>query len=98
MAEKQTKAPAIGIDLGTTITCVAFSQNGQAEIIESKDDGKRFTPSYVAFNDDERLIGHAAKMQMSQNVEHTIYNMKRFIGRFYDDNIVRDEIKTTFLK
>jgi heat shock protein 5 len=84
--------PVIGIDLGTTYSCVGIFKNGRVEIIPN-DQGNRITPSYVAFSEDERLIGESAKNQATVNPSQTIFDVKRFIGRRYLDPTVQKDLR-----
>ena len=85
--------PCIGIDLGTTYSCVGIWRNKKIELIPNSYASKK-TPSFVAFTETNRVIGDAAKNQASKNLENTVFNTKRLIGRKYDDPIVQNNIKS----
>merc|ERR1712118_403170 len=90
--EKKIDGPVIGIDLGTTYSCVGIYKNGRVEIIPN-DQGNRITTSYVAFTDEERLIGEAAKNQATIQPTQTLFDVKRLIGRRFKDSTVQKDMK-----
>ncbi|KAJ3705751.1 hypothetical protein LUZ61_009456 [Rhynchospora tenuis] len=92
MAPNGNKAPAIGIDLGTTYSCVAVWQNNRVEIIPN-DQGNRLTPSCVAFTKDGRLVGDVAKGQTDMNPTNTVFAIKHLIGRRFSHTLVQNDIK-----
>ncbi len=83
---------AIGIDLGTTYSCVGIYRNGTVEII-TNEQGNRTTPSYVSFCDNERIIGDGAKNQASNNSTNTVFDSKRLIGRHFSDPKLQEDMK-----
>jgi len=93
MSANKVEGYSVGIDLGTTYSCVGIWQHGQVEII-SNDQGYRTTPSYVAFTDSARLVGEAAKSQVAMNPENTVFDAKRLIGREFKDASVQKDMKT----
>ena len=85
--KSEVDGPVIGIDLGTTYSCVGIFKNGRVEIIPNEF-GNRITPSWVAFTDEERLVGEAAKNQAAMNPNRTVHVIKRLMGRKFDDKEV----------
>ena len=79
---------SVGIDLGTSYSCVGVMRHNNVEII-ANDQGNRITPSYVAFTEDERLVGEAAKNQATINPTATVFDVKRLIGRRFKDSTCR---------
>lgn len=93
MSDSKLTGASVGIDLGTTYSCVGVWQNERVEII-ANDQGQRTTPSYVAFTDSgDRLVGDAAKSQSSLNPKHTVFDAKRLIGRKFHDSSVQSDMK-----
>merc|ERR1712185_800980 len=89
----EAAGPVIGIDLGTTYSCVAIFQKGAVDVLLN-DQGHRITPSYVAFTaDGERLIGDAAKAQATLNPSNTMFDAKRLLGRRFEEKQVQIDLK-----
>ncbi|KAI9096034.1 hypothetical protein K1719_026181 [Acacia pycnantha] len=91
MGDKSQQKVAIGIDLGTTYSCVAVWQHGRVDII-ANDQGNRTTPSYVAFTDTQRMVGDAAKNHAALDPINTVFDAKRLIGRRFSDSHVQSDI------
>ncbi|GAU23229.1 hypothetical protein TSUD_172570 [Trifolium subterraneum] len=90
---KKHEGCAVGIDLGTTYSCVAvwLDEHNRVEIIHN-DQGNKTTPSFVAFTNDQRLVGDAAKNQAASNQKNTVFDAKRLIGRKFSDSVVQNDI------
>ena len=88
----EIQGETIGIDLGTTYSCVGIWENDRVEIV-ANDQGNRTTPSWVAFQENEKLVGEAAKNQYNKNPENTIFDIKRFMGQKYSDPNIQAELK-----
>lgn len=90
--ETNVSATAIGIDLGTTNSCMAVMRHGKVEVI-ANEQGNRTTPSYVAFNEYESFVGDAAKHQMPLSPKNTVFDAKRMIGRKFNDPNIQNDMK-----
>ncbi|KAL7672634.1 hypothetical protein ACOME3_007517 [Neoechinorhynchus agilis] len=87
----------IGIDLGTTFSCVAIFENGKVEVI-ANDQGNRTTPSYISFLGNDRIVGEGAKAQAASNLSNTVYDVKRLMGREFSDPILHEDMRNYFFK
>jgi len=92
MTSNKKSSVVLGIDLGTTFSCVGIWRDGRVEVI-ANDQGNRTTPSFVSFTNEERLIGDAAKTMASSNPKNTVYDAKRLVGRNYNDGHMQEELK-----